>query len=73
MCTSAHNDLPDVSGSRWKARVLVVDAPSYQDPKYEEQAALWIATWEAINARDLVVRAQFGPNAFRLRLIGKDG
>lgn len=54
-------------------RVLVIVAPSVQDEKYREQAALLLPVWAGLLERDFVIETRFGAPAFAVSLIGKDG
>lgn len=54
-------------------RILVIAAPSRENPSYQQQAGELLAEWAGLIERDFVVQTQFGAKAFSVTLIGKDG
>jgi hypothetical protein len=76
---------PDLDGFKWKNRVLVVLAPSENDPQWKEQRAIDAAAVAGFSERDLVEVAESGAEGplhrrfgikvsdFQVLLIGKDG
>ncbi|WP_102222722.1 DUF4174 domain-containing protein [Acidimangrovimonas sediminis] len=81
--------LPPDSGNldqyRWNKRVVMIFAPSPQDPKYRDVTEALRARAAGLENRDLVVltdtdpkaqgrlRAAFDVRGFRMLLVGKDG
>ena len=68
-----NGDLPDLAEHRWRDRVLIVDAPSLDDPAYRVQASTLLAVWSGLSERDLHIITRQQAPAFRVRLVGKDG
>jgi hypothetical protein len=54
-------------------RRLVISAPGPEHPAYREQAAVLLPAWRGLIERDFVIETRFGPAAFSVVLIGKDG
>lgn len=54
-------------------RRLVISAPGPEHPAYREQAAALLPAWRGLLERDFVIETRFGPAAFSVVLIGKDG
>jgi hypothetical protein len=54
-------------------RRLVISAPGPEHPAYREQAAVLLPAWHGLIERDFIVETRFGPAAFSVVLIGKDG
>ncbi len=75
----------DIDSYLWKARPLVIFAPSQDDPRLVQQLEWLEDRMDEIEERDVVVivdvqsdepsalRAQFHPRDFQILLIGKDG
>jgi Domain of unknown function (DUF4174) len=75
----------DLADYRWKNRVLVILAPSDNDPQLKEQRASAAASAAGFSERDLIVISEIGvegpvhrkfgirPSDFQVLLIGKDG
>jgi hypothetical protein len=75
----------DLASYRWKNRVLVILAPSDNDPKLKEQRASAAASAAGFSERDLIVVTEIGAEGpirrkfgiresdFQVLLIGKDG
>jgi hypothetical protein len=75
----------DLSGFKWKNRVLVVLAPSDHDQQLREQQAIAAAAAAGFSERDLIVVAEIGAEGplhrmfstkigdFQVVLVGKDG
>lgn len=63
----------DLSKYQWKNRVILLNAPTAEDPAYRAQFDAFSERETDMNERDLVVISQFGSEAFSARLIGKDG
>jgi hypothetical protein len=75
----------DLTSFKWKNRVLVILAPSADDPRLKEQRAIAAAGISGFSERDLVVVAETGSDGplhrkfglrvsdFQVLLIGKDG
>lgn len=64
--------LPDLTGHRWKHRILVIDTPSSDSEPYRRQLAGLEAAAAGLQERDMRVVTQPGRD-FRVRLVGKDG
>jgi hypothetical protein len=54
-------------------RRLVISAPGPEHPAYREQAAVLLPAWRGLIERDFIIETRFGPAAFSVVLIGKDG
>jgi len=65
--TTAHGVVPTAK------RVLVITAPGPEHVAYREQAAVLLPAWRGLIERDFVIETRFGPAAFSVVLIGKDG
>lgn len=65
--------IEDLSGHRWKDRVLIVETPSQDHPDFEEQQTRFDANADAMSEQDLVVKTRTGTDKFEVTLIGKDG
>jgi uncharacterized protein DUF4174 len=75
----------DLASYQWKNRVLVILAPSDNDPQLKEQRASAAASAAGFSERDLVLVTEIGADGpihrnfgirrseFRVLLIGKDG
>jgi uncharacterized protein DUF4174 len=84
MCTIAIADT-DLAGFKWKNRVLVVLAPSENDPQLKEQRTIDAVATDGFSERDLIEVAEIGAESplhrrfgikvsdFQVLLIGKDG
>jgi hypothetical protein len=84
MCMIAIADT-DLTGFKWKNRVLVVLAPSDNDPRLKEQRTVDAAATAGFSERDLIEVAEIGAEGplhrrfgikvddFQVLLIGKDG
>jgi Domain of unknown function (DUF4174) len=75
----------DLAGYKWKNRVLVILAPSDNDPQVKEQRASAAASAAGFSERDLILVTEIGVEGsihrkfgikqgdFQVLLIGKDG
>ncbi|MDI1249127.1 MAG: DUF4174 domain-containing protein [Lacunisphaera sp.] len=64
---------PAQDGAPAETRRLVISAPGPEHPAYREQAAVLLPAWRGLLERDFVIETRFGPAAFSVVLIGKDG
>ncbi len=65
-----------VSGSergRADNRLLVISAPSLEDPLYRTQTAELVAEWSGLVERDFFIETKMGSKSFSVILVGKDG
>ncbi|WP_169739501.1 DUF4174 domain-containing protein [Thioclava pacifica] len=75
----------DLSEYLWTNRVVLIFAPSAQDPDYRVASEMIVERRSGLRERDIVVlaetapeqggvlRVKFGVDGFRMLLIGKDG
>lgn len=70
--TSPETVLPDLSAHQWRHRVLVIDTPSRDADAYRRQAAALTAASAGLEERHVEIVTQTA-QAFRVRLVGKDG
>ncbi len=70
--TSPETALPDLSAHQWRHRVLVIDTPSRDADEYRRQSAALAAASAGLQERHVEVLTQTA-QAFRVRLVGKDG
>lgn len=85
VASAAYAAPTDLASYRWKARPLVIIAPSEDQPAFKKQMAEVEAQTQALNERDMVVlkvtrsddplRTTLGVrgDAFQVVLVGKDG
>lgn len=65
--STAHGETPA------EPRRLLISAPGPEHPAYREQAAGLLPAWRGLIERDFIIETRFGPAAFSVVLIGRDG